>query len=153
MSGESGEKTPKFSLPRLHGTPSMRKASSQSTTQQATPAASPKDLNIIAPFHANGSEREKPATLRKRSGSGLSPVAPTSTLAAVDGAAMNGQIKQGQNIWEQIGEPDYEGWMRKKGERYNAWKLRYFILKGPHLYWMRSNSKTVRGLRLSETRN
>jgi len=31
--------------------------------------------------------------------------------------------------------------MRKKGERYNTWKLRYLILKGPHLYYLASDSK------------
>ncbi|KAI9462035.1 hypothetical protein F5148DRAFT_1214326 [Russula earlei] len=49
-------------------------------------------------------------------------------------------LKSGQSILEQIGEPDHKGWMRKRGERYNSWKNRYFVLKGPHLYWLRSNN-------------
>ncbi|EGO02305.1 hypothetical protein SERLA73DRAFT_178176 [Serpula lacrymans var. lacrymans S7.3] len=50
-------------------------------------------------------------------------------------------LKPGKSIIEQIGVPDHNGWMRKKGEHYNSWKLRYFIIKGPHLYILRSNNK------------
>ncbi|CAE6493649.1 unnamed protein product, partial [Rhizoctonia solani] len=46
----------------------------------------------------------------------------------------------GARALDQIGEPDYSGWMRKKGDRYNSWKLRYFVLKGPHLYYLRSRT-------------
>lgn len=52
-------------------------------------------------------------------------------------------LKPGKSIVEQIGQPDYQGWMRKKGDHYSSWKLRYFIIKGPHLYILRSNSKSV----------
>jgi len=31
--------------------------------------------------------------------------------------------------------------MRKKSERYSSWKLRYFVLKGPDFYWLRSSNK------------
>ncbi|KAJ1309325.1 hypothetical protein OPQ81_004986 [Rhizoctonia solani] len=48
----------------------------------------------------------------------------------------------GARALDQIGEPDYSGWMRKKGDRYNSWKLRYFVLKGPHLYYLRSRTET-----------
>jgi hypothetical protein len=46
-------------------------------------------------------------------------------------------------ILTRIGTPDHEGWMRKKGGYYNTWKKRYFVLKGTHLYWVRSNSVFV----------
>jgi hypothetical protein len=46
-------------------------------------------------------------------------------------------------ILARIGTPDHEGWMRKKGGYYNSWKKRYFVLKGKHLYWLRSNSVFV----------
>lgn len=52
-------------------------------------------------------------------------------------------LKPGKSIVEQIGHPDHQGWMRKKGDHYNSWKVRYFIIKGPHLYILRSNSKAV----------
>jgi len=51
-------------------------------------------------------------------------------------------LKPGQSIVDQIGEADYSGWMRKRGERYNTWKMRYFVLKGPHLYYLRSRNET-----------
>lgn len=54
-----------------------------------------------------------------------------------------GTFQPGQSIINQIGSPDHEGWMRKKGEHYNTWKVRYFIIKGPHLYVLRSDNKTV----------
>ena len=37
----------------------------------------------------------------------------------------------------QIGPPDHSGYMKKKGERY-GWKTRFFVLKGNHLYYMKS---------------
>lgn len=52
-------------------------------------------------------------------------------------------LKPGKSIVEQIGYPDHQGWMRKKGDHYSSWKLRFFIIKGPHLYILRSNSKSV----------
>lgn len=55
----------------------------------------------------------------------------------------SGLVKPGQSILEQIGEPDHVGWMRKRGDRYNSWRNRYFVLKGPHMYCMRSDSKSV----------
>jgi hypothetical protein len=75
---------------------------------------------------SNGTKEKKDVVLRKAS-------SPT-----------NGSFKSGQSILEQIGQPDHKGWMRKKGEHYNTWKTRYFVLKGPHLYWLRSNNASVR---------
>ena len=43
-------------------------------------------------------------------------------------------------ILSRIGSPDHQGWMRKKEGLYNTWKKRYVVLKGPHLYWLRSDS-------------
>lgn len=39
---------------------------------------------------------------------------------------------------EKIGAPDYAGWLRKRSDRYNTWKERYLILKGVHLYILKS---------------
>jgi len=90
-----------------------------------------------------GNKRE-PSTLRKRTLSAphSSPASPTASKGFTTNGA-SGKIKQGQNILQQIGEPDHSGWMKKKGDRYNTWKLRYFVLKGPHLYFLRSNNKGV----------
>jgi hypothetical protein len=71
---------------------------------------------------------------------------PTATLALAKHDRPNkgsGIVEDGRSIWEQIGEPDHAGWMRKRGGGYNAWRTRYIVLKGSHLYWMRSNSKQV----------
>ncbi|KAH7926793.1 hypothetical protein BV22DRAFT_1062240 [Leucogyrophana mollusca] len=56
-------------------------------------------------------------------------------------SSLGPSVKDGKSILEQIGIPDHEGWMRKKGDHYNSWKVRYFVIKGPHLYILRSNSK------------
>jgi hypothetical protein len=84
----------------------------------------------------NTKEKRDPALLRK-------PVSPVTDASPTFGTGP-GSLKAGQSILEQIGTPDHNGWMRKKGDRYNTWKTRYFVLQGPHLYWLKSNSSSVR---------
>ena len=88
-------------------------------------------------------EKEKskePAQLRKRT---VSQTKDREIEKTVVGDVI---LKPGESVVDQIGTPDHNGWMRKKGEQFNTWKLRYFILKGPHLYYLRSNSKAVGNL-------
>ncbi|KAF8261196.1 hypothetical protein EI94DRAFT_1833440 [Lactarius quietus] len=80
-------------------------------------------------------DKKDPSLLRKRT-------TPTSPDMPFRASADSGTLKAGQNILTQIGTPDHNGWMRKKGEHYNTWKTRYFVLKGPHLYWLKSNSQS-----------
>ena len=137
------ERTSKFSLPRLHSS-SIHKSSSISSHRPSTSNGSPqKSPNDFAVYDEK--EKEKSSnTLRKR-GSNPTSNGPTSsnahTLETENGSS--GLVKQGLNIMDQIGEPDHTGWMRKRGERFNSWKSRYFILKGPHLYFLKSNNKSV----------
>ena len=60
------------------------------------------------------------------------------------GACGTIKLKPGVNALDQLretlGEADFSGWMMKKGERYNTWKTRFFYLKGPHMYYLRSNT-------------
>ncbi|KAG6334334.1 hypothetical protein ID866_4758 [Astraeus odoratus] len=49
-------------------------------------------------------------------------------------------LTPGKSVIEQIGEADHSGWLRKKADHYNTWKHRYFIIKGPHLYILRSDT-------------
>ncbi|KAH7912938.1 hypothetical protein BJ138DRAFT_1134406 [Hygrophoropsis aurantiaca] len=56
-------------------------------------------------------------------------------------SSLGPSLKEGKSIFEQIGTPDHEGWMRKKADRYNSWKVRYFVIKGQDFYILRSNSK------------
>lgn len=108
------------------------------------------------------------ATLRKRTTSGPAPSTSPSNgggatylhqanpqgngngaAKGVEGQSGEGEeqatgVKQGLSILEQVGEPDHVGWMRKKGVRYNSWKNRYCVLKGEHLYILRSAEKKVR---------
>jgi hypothetical protein len=55
-----------------------------------------------------------------------------------------GSLTSDRSIMEQIGEPDHKGYLRKRGDRYSTWKSRFFVLKGPHLYWLKSGSVSVR---------
>ncbi|KAF8165856.1 hypothetical protein B0H34DRAFT_794189 [Crassisporium funariophilum] len=155
----------KFTLPRLHSS-SVRKSSSTASHRPSTPNGSPKtsansheatsgaaaivaqlspSKDTTASAKKEEKEREKErTTLRKRTTSTPNPSSSYANTSAGPGETVDGvsgPIKQGQNILEQIGEPDHVGWMRKKGDRYNTWKLRYFVLKGPHLYCLRSNNK------------
>ncbi|GAA5962155.1 hypothetical protein JCM21900_006986 [Sporobolomyces salmonicolor] len=49
-------------------------------------------------------------------------------------------VKDG-NLMDKIGRPDHSGWMRKKGEKYNTWKQRFFVLKGTYLYYLKSEQE------------
>jgi len=76
--------------------------------------------------------------LRKRDSGGGAPQSP------VPAPPSNGPgLVRGRSVLEQIGTPDFNGWLMKKGEHYNTWKNRYCVLKGDNLYWMRSNDTTV----------
>lgn len=69
---------------------------------------------------------------------------PTSPTPPETPRTINGAItlKPGVDVLQQlnqiVGEADHSGFMMKKGERYNTWKHRFFYLKGPHLYYLRS---------------
>ncbi|EIW76259.1 hypothetical protein CONPUDRAFT_139675 [Coniophora puteana RWD-64-598 SS2] len=111
--------------------------------------SSEKDLLSVG----GGGDRARPEVLRKRSGSPQSAGGPRSPglagngngngASSVGGAANGGAgaVKPGRSILEQIGAPDHQGWLRKKGDSYNVWKTRYLVIKGTHLYVLRSNAK------------
>jgi hypothetical protein len=44
---------------------------------------------------------------------------------------------------KKIGEPDHKGWLRKKAEQFNTWKLRYLVLKGTFLYYLKSDAVSL----------
>ncbi|KXN84942.1 Protein pob1 [Leucoagaricus sp. SymC.cos] len=154
----SYEKTSMFSLPRL-GSGSMRKSSS-TTHRSVTPTGSPgKTLKefgeVSSPTKREKGTKAQPskerggdsAVLRKRTVSSPGPNGFANGNGAGNGVGVGGEgvaglVKPGQSILEQIGEPDHVGWMRKKGDRYNSWKNRYFVLKGPHMYCLRSDNKS-----------
>ncbi|KAJ7786636.1 hypothetical protein B0H16DRAFT_1401843 [Mycena metata] len=129
-----------FTLPRL----------SRKNGRPQTPGAAPHTpqatgLDEVHHPSTNGSHTApaNPTLLRKRTSSSQTTDAAKAATTAAAAANGNGasKLKPGQSILEQIGEADHTGWMRKKGDRYNSWKLRYFILKGPDLYCLRSNTK------------
>ncbi|KAI8149823.1 hypothetical protein BJV82DRAFT_584771 [Fennellomyces sp. T-0311] len=34
--------------------------------------------------------------------------------------------------------PEHEGWLHKQGDKYKTWNKRWFVLKGPHLFYFKS---------------
>ncbi|CAD6917009.1 unnamed protein product [Tilletia controversa] len=53
---------------------------------------------------------------------------------------------RGESVLAKIRPVDLEGWMLKKGERYNMWKPRYLALKGPDLVVLRApESDKIKG--------
>lgn len=115
--------------------------STANSTNKDSPSNSPVDARTA---YADSAPRGRdPALLRKRTTSQneVPRVGPDNEGLLSSDAGPGNALKPGQSILEQIGTPDHEGWMRKKSERYNSWKVRFFVLKGPHLYVMKSNSR------------
>ena len=151
-SDDSAEKSSLFPLPRLSSSVGRKSSSGR----PSTPNGSPKWMKEFEKEKEREKEREKEKTqvrekereqgntLRKRTTS--QPATSNKGKDEFGVVVANGDVvpvKQGQSILEQIGEADHCGWMRKKGERYNSWRMRYFVLTGPHLYCLKSNSKAV----------
>jgi hypothetical protein len=82
-----------------------------------------------------GSKRKNPSQLRRSVSSGanasLSAITEANTHTLVD------------TVLVQIGTPDLQGWIRKKGGHFSTWKNRYLVLKGAHLYWLRTDISMV----------
>ncbi|TFK46951.1 hypothetical protein OE88DRAFT_1738995 [Heliocybe sulcata] len=137
--GDPTSEKPPTGLSKIYGG-SKRGTGRPSTADGSTPRSSSFREKPKAPSSPSPSRKEgekPPERLRKRT---MSRPDVAAVAAPARGLAAN-QLKPGQSVLAQIGTPDHNGWMRKKGERYNSWKLRYFVLKGPHLYYMRSNNK------------
>ncbi|KIP10364.1 hypothetical protein PHLGIDRAFT_125572 [Phlebiopsis gigantea 11061_1 CR5-6] len=79
------------------------------------------------------------AVLRKRTSS--TSDAAVRSPSMVPPAAGAPLMRPGRSVLEQIGTSDHNGWMRKKNDQFNSWRMRYFVLKGPHLYILKSNDR------------
>jgi hypothetical protein len=57
------------------------------------------------------------------------------------GSSFNASVGEGEGpVMGRIRPVDLEGWMKKKGERYNSWKPRYLALRGSDLVILRDPS-------------
>lgn len=150
------EKTSTLGLSRLYshrklsGRPSTSDGSTVSSLRNGMRSASESDAKKKEMEKGKSMDkmREPEKVTPKMKPTELNEAAPPRkhTTSPQDGRAGSrgpNALKPGKSIIEQIGHPDHQGWMRKKGDHYNSWKLRYFIIKGPHLYILRSNSKAV----------
>ncbi|KAJ7269414.1 hypothetical protein B0H12DRAFT_1095698 [Mycena haematopus] len=143
-SEDAGKTSSGFSVPGLKknngrpSTPNVPQTPQQanSDTLQAVPPTTPAGASQLV---ANN-----PALLRKRTSSSHATDGAKGSAAAATAVAGIGasKLKPGLSVLDQIGEPDHAGWMRKKGERYNTWKLRYFVLKGPDMYYLKTLDKS-----------
>ncbi|KAJ6520133.1 hypothetical protein C8R45DRAFT_1205159 [Mycena sanguinolenta] len=140
-SEDAGKTSSGFSVPGLkkNGRPStpggpQTPQSSEAPQMPSTPGTAP----------PTQTPTNNPALLRKRTSSSHATDATKGSAAAAAAAAGTGasKLKPGMSVLDQIGESDHAGWMRKKGERYNTWKLRYFVLKGPDLYYLKTLDKS-----------
>ncbi|WVO14385.1 hypothetical protein L204_102018 [Cryptococcus depauperatus] len=81
-------------------------------------------------FGSNKVHQMQPASPQNnRVSSGAGPGVAATSAAVAAGAAL-----------KQIGNPDFTGYLKKKGERYGGWKNRYVVLKGPTLYILKSET-------------
>jgi hypothetical protein len=84
---------------------------------------------------SGGSKGKNPSPLRRSSSLGANALLTASTEANTHTLV--------DTVMVQIGTPDHEGWVRKKGGHFSTWKSRYLVLKGAHLYWLRTDSSMV----------
>ncbi|KAM6501320.1 hypothetical protein JOM56_004334 [Amanita muscaria] len=145
--GKSRKPAPKYATDdseRSSLLPISRFSASMGRKASGTPNGSPK----FAKDEDKGKEKEGTHVLRKRTNSYPGHVAALNDKQNEEDfdfvATKNGDslpLKQGVSILQQIGEPNHAGWMRKKGDKYGSWKVRYFVLSGHHLYWLKSNNR------------
>ena len=135
--GETSPDRGTLSLSRFYHGSGSRKSSSVRSSPLDVPNGHGKEDKREKRESKDSGGKKDSSLLRKRISS-ASDASPTSSRADP------GSLKAGLSILEQIGTPEHAGWMRKRGERYNTWKNRYFVLKGPHLYWLKSNNPLVR---------
>ncbi|KAI6127371.1 hypothetical protein EDD16DRAFT_1751122 [Pisolithus croceorrhizus] len=143
-STEKGDKPSSLGLSRLYRKSAGRPSTSDGRLSSDDPfrrdRVSPDKTKFPSLTGETQSERDRgskdSSTLIKR------PRTLSTAGAAKPSTRVPTTLTPGKSVIEQIGEADHTGWMRKKGDHYNSWKLRYFIIKGPHLYILRTSSKT-----------
>jgi hypothetical protein len=52
-------------------------------------------------------------------------------------------VDENDEVLKSIGIPDYEGWLKKQGDKYKTWKNRFCILKGSNLYYLKSDKVKI----------
>jgi hypothetical protein len=140
------EKHSTLNLSRLYGGSNRKTSGRPSTSDGTTSATSPKKLKGTKEKEEEKEKKAKTTEMGIKDEKELGPLAVLRKRTELNGEIPTRSmqaLKPGQSVLEQIGEPDHKGWMRKKGDRYNSWKSRYFVLKGPHLYILKSEDKLV----------
>jgi hypothetical protein len=137
------EKHSTLNLSRLYGGGNRKPPGRPSTSDGGTP--SPSFTELRGPEDKKEKEKQPKYKDEMEFGSTANLRKPEFPNDDIPPRGMQ-TLKPGQSVIDQIGEPDHRGWMRKKGDRYNSWKSRYFVLKGPHLYILKSQDKLVSGI-------
>lgn len=133
-----------MSLSRLYGGSGKKSSGRPSTANGSIPSVNTTNNKDIKEKEDKSEKDKKPKAREPHPGKERDPKDPALLRKRTSSTeAVPSQLKPGQSVLDQIGESDHSGWMRKKGDRYNSWKTRYFALKGPHLYILKSNAKSV----------
>lgn len=116
----------------------------RSSTSPTSPRAPERAISLsrLMGNSSNSNNNKEASRLSKQSAPPTSAATAPSSPApgAVAAAAASG------SAIDKIGKPDFAGYMKKKGDRYNSWKTRYFVLKGANLYYLRDeNEQKVKG--------
>ncbi|PWY99634.1 LOW QUALITY PROTEIN: hypothetical protein BCV70DRAFT_211918 [Testicularia cyperi] len=107
-----------------------RRSRNQSGSATGSPAI-PAGMSSQARPTSIGSAGPDAAAPGAAGGVAVAAAAAAAGTAGKSGAAVDGPVMA------RIQPVDLEGWIKKKGERYNSWKPRYLALKGPDLVILR----------------
>lgn len=66
----------------------------------------------------------------------FSPTSKPQTVVPVASRASMDSLLQRSTQLDVV--PDMEGWLHKQGDKYKTWNRRWFVLKGPNLFYFKS---------------
>ncbi|CED85055.1 Sterile alpha motif, type 2 [Phaffia rhodozyma] len=118
--------------------PRVSSGSGSSPTIQQSPSAG----GTLSSFRrstrdlSGGSANRKRLSTIETGSTTVSSGSPTEASAA---AAPSATQTYGRAL-DRVPKADFSGFLKKKGERYNSWKMRYCVLVGPHFYYLKSEN-------------
>ncbi|KAI9264257.1 hypothetical protein BDA99DRAFT_508836 [Phascolomyces articulosus] len=73
-------------------------------------------------------------------GGSISGSSPGNGLFSLGGGTRNSvdMVAKRNTMNGNDGKPDMEGWLHKQGDRYKTWNKRWFVLRGPNLFYFKS---------------
>ncbi|CAG8447395.1 3326_t:CDS:2 [Dentiscutata heterogama] len=115
------------------------------TNSENNEKKSQEEDNLIRSQFVNGNIRSNSPSLEKSKGRLFNRMKYSERNSMVESPVVPKQsLDMDLEVLKSMGEPDYEGWLRKQGDKYKTWKSRYFILKGVDLYYLKNNKHIQR---------